>query len=519
MKADNLHEFILLAGESTADKPALIEAGDTAPRVLTYRDLRRRVEEYASVLDALGLDVGDRVILESTATGNAVAALLACCQLGLPFIPMSPDAPAKRLQTIIDIARPALFLQSAAGSRDGLPDGVGTGRLGEDGLTIERPPRPRARLRRTVVGTDPAYIAFTSGTTGVPKGVVMTHRANIAFYRGFQAEGVVRPDDRVAIASPFHFDFCIGGIALALSSGATAILVPRERLDWPRRFADFLAETEATQVQGVPSIWRALMRYEPGLLAGLDKLRRVAFSGEDFPLPELRGLQRLLPGRSIVNCYGATETMAASVTEVPSPLPETLERLSIGYAHPGTEMSIFDEEGKPVTTPGLGGEIYLRGPTLFSGYWGDPEATSKALVPDPLCPESGQRVFRTGDWALLGEEGELYFVERVDSQVQIRGNRVELGEVERRIVELSGVASAAVVVRPAAWGEGEGGGEGELSVFVVPKPGAATLDLVTVRAFCMETLPSYMAPSQLHIVAELPLTANGKVDRAALAVS
>jgi acyl-coenzyme A synthetase/AMP-(fatty) acid ligase len=243
------------------------------------------------------------------------------------------------------------------------------------------------------------------------------------------------------------------------------------------------------------------------------------FSGEDFPLPELRDLQRLLPGRSFLNCYGATETMAASVTEVPSPLPEALERLSIGYAHPGAEMSVIDLAGKPVTTPGLGGEIYLRGPTLFSGYWGAPEATSKALVPDPLCPESGQRLFRTGDWALLGEEGELYFYGRVDSQVQIRGNRVELGEVERRVMELPGVASAAAVVRPAAGRQSAGSGEGELSVFVVPKPGAATLNVVTVRAFCMETLPSYMAPAQLHIVDTLPLTANGKVDRAALTAS
>jgi acyl-coenzyme A synthetase/AMP-(fatty) acid ligase len=284
-------------------------------------------------------------------------------------------------------------------------------------------------------------------------------------------------------------------------------------LDWPRRFAAFLAETEATQVQGVPSIWRALMRHEPGLLADLDRLRLIVFSGEDFPLSELRELQRLLPGRRIVNCYGATETMAASITDVPDPIPPTLERLSIGYAHPGAEMSIFDKEGRPITTPGVGGEIYLRGPTLFTGYWGNPEATSMALVPDPLNPATGQRVFRTGDWAILGEKGELYFHDRVDSQVQIRGNRVELGEVERRMLELPGVASVAAVLRPTA------GGESELSVFVVPKPGAPNLDLVTVRAFCLETLPSYMAPVQLHTFAELPVTANGKVDRAALAAS
>lgn len=508
--AENLRDFFLAAGRSTPGKPAIVEPDPAGGlRAVTYRQLEERTDHYAATLAGLGLDVGDRVVIESNATADAVAALLACCTLGLPFIPMSPDIPDHRLATIIGIARPALFLQAAGGSREGIPAELGEGRFGPDGVTIERPPAPRARQRSGVLGTDPAYIVFTSGTTGLPKGVVMSHRANIAFYRGTQAERVVRATDRIAVAAPFHFDFCLAGLGLTLSTGGTVVPIPRDRLDWPRRFLDFLDEAEVTGVLGVPSIWRAPMQHEPEMLSGLARLRMVAFSGEEFPLPELRALQQLLPGRRIVNAYGATESMAASFTEVPDPIPAHLERLSIGYAHPGAEWSICDEAGQPISESGVAGEIYLRSPGLFTGYWGDPEATRATLVADPLNPDSGQLVLRTGDLAYRGALGELYFTGRVDSQVQIRGNRVELGEVERRILEYPGVGAAVCLISPGT------DGQDQLSAFVVLRPGA-DLDVVTLRAFCLQTLPEYMAPRDLRIVAGFPVTANGKVDRPAL---
>jgi amino acid adenylation domain-containing protein len=511
VQSDNLREFVLAAGASTPDKAAIIEpSADGSLRSVSYRQLGELVDRYAADLDALGLDIGTRVVIEAHATAESVAVLLACCSLGLPFIPMSPDTPAKRLRTIIDTAGPALFLQAADGSREGLPEGIGRAAFGPHGLAVDREPAPQRRHRRQVVGTDPAYLVFTSGTTGRPKGVLMSHRANIAFYRGIHSQGLIDPADTVAVASPFHFDFCLGGLVLALSAGATALPIPRAHLDWPRRFLSLLDQAGVTQVQGVPSVWRAPMSYEPELLAGLDALRVVVFSGEDFPLAELRELQRLLPGRRIVNLYGATESMACSITDVPDPLPEDLERLSIGYAHPGAEMSLFDEAGLPIEQPGAVGEIYLRSPALFSGYWGDPAATSAVLVPDPLAPLSGQRVLRTGDLATRGEQGELYFCGRIDSQVQIRGNRVELGEVERRLQEFPGVAGAVATLAPGR------SGEAELCAFVVMRPGAAATRLVDLRDFCAETLPDYMAPRDLRILAEFPVTANGKIDRAAL---
>jgi amino acid adenylation domain-containing protein len=510
--AQRIHEFMLAEARFAPDRPAILDdATDGAPVLLTYRRLEQRTQDYALALDKLGLDIGDRVVLETDNSASAVAMLLACSSLGLTFIPVGPEVPAPRLASIIEAAEPALHLQTHGGRRDGIPEQVGTARFGPDGVIVERPPLPRTRRRREAVGTDAAYIIFTSGTTGRPKGVVMSHRGVLSFYRGMLQHGIVGPEDRVATTSPLQFDFSLLDIGLALGSGATLLPVPRELLNWPRRLLRFLRETGATQVNGVPSIWRSALRHESeGIGALADQVRGVLFSGEAFPLPELRRLQSLLPRARVVNCFGPTETMAFSLTDVPNPLPPDQDRLSIGYAYPGAEMLLIDEDGSPVDAAGVTGEIHLRGPSLFTGYWDDPEATRRALVPDPLDPRSGQVVYRSRDLAQYGENGELYFVGRADLQVKIRGNRVELGEIERRLLEYPGVAAAAAVALPKE------GDSPELGAFVVPEPGADALDGKALGAFCKQTLPAYMVPRQVESIGALPVTANGKTDRRAL---
>ncbi|MFJ6131061.1 AMP-binding protein [Streptomyces griseoviridis] len=509
---DNLRGFLLRAVKTTPDKPAVVERAGTGQLIsVSYQELARRVDEYVAQLEPLGLDVGDRVVLESEVSSCAVAMLLACSTLGLPFIPVSPETPAKRLESIIATAEPALFVQAADGVREKIPEPVGTARFGPEGICVQRAPAPRTRHRREVVDTDTAYIIFTSGTTGRPKGVVMSHRAVIALFSALLGEALITAEDRVATTSPLQFDFALFDIGFALCSGATLVPVPRGELKWPRRFLAFLDEAEVTHVDGVPSIWRPVLRHEPERLAGMTRLRGVLFTGEDFPLPELRHLQLALPQVRITNGYGATESMACSFTEVPDPLPVDLERLSIGVPLPGFDVTLLNGDGNPVTGAGAEGEIYLRSPSLFTGYWDDPEATRSALVPDPLDPRSGRPVLRSGDLACRGEGGELYFLGRVDSQVQIRGSRVELREVERQLLEFPGIRAAVALLLPRPTQDPV------LTAFVVMEPDGAELDKMKVRAFCMDTLPGYMVPQDIVAVEDIPLTVNGKADRAALA--
>lgn len=498
---ERLDEFLLAATAALPDHPAVVEYVDGATRTTTYRELSETADRYAADLDRFGLDAGDRVVIVSDTSAQAVALVLACSSRGLPFVPISPETPAERRATIVRLAEPSLCLTADHDHETA----TGWGRFGPGGIDVPLPPTRRVRHRRAVTPTDTAYIIFTSGTTGLPKGVVMSHRAVVSFYRGMLAEGMVEAGDRVASTSPLQFDFSLLDIGMALGSGAAVVPVPRALLRWPTRFLKVLRVTRATHVNGVPSIWRQSLRHVPDRIAALPELRGVLFCGEDFPLQELRHLQRLRPRARLVNCYGATESMAASFAEVPNPLPEDVTRLSIGRGHSGTDILLLDAEGRPVTEAGVAGEMYLRSPALLSGYWGDDEATAAALVPDPLESRSGQRVLRTGDLAYRAEDGELRFCGRVDSQVQIRGNRVEPAEVQRRLLEHPGVAEAAAAVVEAR------DRDPELAAFVVLAEGAA-VEESALLAFCLRSMPAYMAPSLIRITEALPVNQHGKTD-------
>ncbi|GAB7046421.1 AMP-binding protein [Catenuloplanes indicus] len=507
---ETMPDFLLAAAGTTPARPAVIEfAGNGELRTTSYGELAARVRDTTAALADAGLGPGDRVLLETDTSAAAIGTFLACGRLGVAFVPVSPQTPDVRLATIAASTEPALYL-SAGEPRQFLAGAGGVGTLAPEGLRLRRRPARRVRHRREVVAADTAYMIFTSGTTGRPKGVVMSHRAVVAFYHGMLTQGLVGPADRVASTSPFQFDFSLLDIGLALGSGASVVPVPRDLLRWPSRFLTVLRETGTTQVNGVPSIWRQVLRHSWNGLAALHGLRGVLFCGERFPMPELRRLQAALPQARIVNCYGATESMACAFADVPRPLPDDLDQPPIGRAHPGAELLLIGPDGAPVTGPGANGEMYLRSPALFTGYWDDPEATRSALVPDPTDPRSNQVVLRTGDLGCLGPDGELYFSGRADGQVQIRGNRVELAEVERRLLDLPGVAAAAAVVIPQA------DGDVELAAMIVQAPDAGPFDPTEAAAFCRTALPAYMVPGRIWVVDGLPVTENGKLDRVAL---
>lgn len=532
--AETLDAFVLAPAAHVPDRPAVVEVGPGGGLVsLSYAELAGRTGEYAKQLAALGVRPGDRVMIESHTSAAAIALLLACSRLGAAFIPVDPGTPARRIAAIAHDTGPVLYLYPA-GDRTALrgPDGeravptVAAAAFGEEGIALDEdresaaaaarlPGRPAGR--RTVVGTDTAYLIFTSGSTGRPKGVVMSHRSALAFYRGTQRFGAVAPGDRVATTSPLAFDVALFDLAVTLGSGACLLVVPRAYLSFPRRLLGFLWDARADLVHGVPSLWRPLLRHERELLASLaGQLRGILVAGESFPLDELRRLRSLLPGLRVVNAFGATETVACSFADVPDPLPDDATGLPLGNGYPGAEIVLLDEEGVPVTGTESAGEMYIRCPSLFTGYWDDPAETARVLVPDPLDPRSGQLVYRSGDLARRGPDGQLYFCGRTDSMVKIRGNRIELGEIERRLTEHPAVTGAVALAVPQAGGElalvafAEAPGEGGAAA-----PGAVTAG--ALAALCRETMPPYMVPKRLHVVDELPVTVNGKADRALLA--
>ena len=338
---------------------------------------------------------------------------------------------------------------------------------------------------------------------------MMSHRAVLAFFRGLVDHCGLGPSARVGTFAPLQFDFSLLDMGLAFGSGATLVQVPRILFHNPKQLLGYLNETRVTQMNSVPALWRAILRHAGENLTQLRHLEAILFAGEPFPIADLIRLRASLPSLRVINCFGQSESIACSFTDVPIPLPPETENLSIGFAHPGAEMLLIDPQGQEIRDPGIVGEIYLRGATLFLGYWRDPNATAEALVLNPLRPLSGERVFRTGDMAYKGPIGDLYFCGRRDQQVKILGNRVELAEVESRLCAHSGVDQAVAVATRYQ-------DDTKLIAYVVRKKDGPAVTRDELHLFCKSNLNSYMIPTLIKFVDTLPINSNGKLDRASL---
>jgi amino acid adenylation domain-containing protein len=507
-----LHHFLLRHAADRPDHPAVVGERST----LTYAQLAALAHVYADQLLDWGVGNGDRIVLQLDPSPEALALLCACSLTGAVFVPLAPDCPPSRLTAITARTDAVLLIRAdepADTTTSSPADQVPHATLTPDGLRL--PAKLRAPdgsgVRFATIGRDLAYLIFTSGTTGEPKGIMMSHRAVLAFWRALVAHCALGPQARVGSISPLQFDFSLLDYGLALGSGTTVVLVPRYLYQQPRRMLDHMGRHGVTQMNGVPSIWSAVLRHTPGELSRATRLRTVLFAGEAFPVEQLRRLTEAVPGLRVINCFGHSESVACSFHDLPTPLPDDLASLPFSWGHPGAQLLLVDDSGRPVTRPGQVGELYLRADNLFSGYWRDPVATRAALVPNPLRPNDGELVFRSRDLAETGEDGLLRYRGRADLQVKIRGNRVELEEVEHRLAAHPGISEAALTVQGEA-------GLRELRAVVVPVPGTIGPDPAELRRWCADVLPSYMVPGEIRTTASLPVTANGKVDRKRLAL-
>ncbi|HEU5319767.1 MAG TPA: amino acid adenylation domain-containing protein, partial [Methylomirabilota bacterium] len=432
------------------------------------------------------------------------------------YVPLDPHAPARRVGAILEdcgvralvtTRARAAALPAAAGpaltvlageARTGA-DAAGT--VGWDalaGLPASAPPAEG-------VETDLAYILYTSGSTGRPKGVMLTHRNALTFVQWCAATFAVRPDDRLSNHAPLHFDLSVFDVYNALEAGASVTLVHEEAALFPATLAALLEEAGITVWYSVPSALVHLVLHGDLAARRLDGLRLVLFAGEVFPMKYLRELAALLPHAELYNLYGPTETNVCTYHRVDRARLPALDRLPIGRACANTEVFAVDEGGQPVA-PGHTGELYVRGPSVTPGYWGDPDKTARAVVVDPRAPARGERVYRTGDLVTPGDGGEYLFVGRRDCQVKSRGYRIELGDVEAALYSHPGVEEAAVVAVP----DEEIGAR--LRAFVVARAGQA-LTAAALQRHCADLLPRYMIPEAVELRPALPRTSTGKVDR------
>ncbi|MES2939410.1 MAG: amino acid adenylation domain-containing protein [Pseudomonadota bacterium] len=495
-----LHDYLLGAGRSFPDKAALV-CRDTE---WTYAELERRAAGYAVSLRSSGVRPEDRVALVLDPCPEAIALILACSMIGAVFVPLSPEMPQQRLDGVLHSVEPAAVVRHGDGEqlRVTLADGE---------RVLEPAAGASAQAAQKGIAHRPhrvAYIIFTSGTTGQPKGIMASHHAAVAFFRAFSRYGV-DAGDRIGTVAPLQFDFSLCDLGVALGSGATLVQVPRLLVHKPAAFIDYLARKRVTVMHAVPSVWTGLLSATPGGLAGLAQLRAIMYAGETFPPHQLRVLEEQLPQVAIVQGFGHSESIGCSFKRLPRPFLQLDGKVPVGRAIEGMEMFLVDERLREITRPHVLGELYVKGEALFCGYWKDPALTAAVLVEDPRPGATAGLAFKSGDRMFMDEAGDFYSCGRVDLMVKVNGYRVELEEIELRLASHPLVAEAAVVPHLED-------GRLQLLACVVPAPGSGAAFAGLLQDHCAQALPRYMRPSAYRFVAQLPKTVNGKLDRARL---
>jgi amino acid adenylation domain-containing protein len=378
-------------------------------------------------------------------------------------------------------------------------DGYSTIFSGADAAEFSSEPLPS---RRSIA--DVAHILFTSGSTGVPKGVPITHSNAIHFVEWAVGYFGITPSDKNSGHPPLHFDLSTFDIYGSFAAGAELHLVPGELNLHPRRLAGFMSDSELTQWFSVPSTLTLMAQFDVLAAQELPSRRRLLWCGEVLPTPTLIYWMRHLPEVAFTNLYGPTEaTIASSYYTVPGcPSSETAS-VPIGTACEGEELLVLDERQQPSES----GEIYIAGVGLSPGYWRDVERTRAVFLPNPHSSVPGARMYRTGDLGRVGDDGLVHFLGRTDSQIKSRGYRIELGEIEAALNGLGGLAECAVVGVPAEGFEGT-----TICCAYTSRPGTP-IDPPRLRRELASVLPGYMLPARWLGLDALPKNANGKIDR------
>jgi glyine---[glycyl-carrier protein] ligase len=482
---------------------------------LTYRELADRVDGLARALCGRGIGVESVVAVSLPRSAELVVALLAVLRAGGAYLPLDPGYPGQRLEFVLADAQPALLITDTA-TREQLPPTL------PPTLLMDEPIGEQGEITGRLSPANLAYVIYTSGSTGRPKGVALAHANAVAFVAQVSERMGVAPGVRMLASTSVSFDVSVLEIFGALCTGGTLEIV---------RDALVLAERgrwSGGVISTVPSVFAEILDSVEGSVTA----DTIVFIGEALPTSLVGRVQKALPGTTIVNGYGPTETAVASTEyALTAPLDSepwsgTDASMPIGTALGNERVHVLGPGLLPVPV-GVVGELYIAGDGVARGYRGRAGLTASRFVADPSDPAGG-RMYRTGDLVKWGDDGLLRYLGRVDHQVKVRGFRVEPGEIEAVLESHPAVAQAVVVARGGSGvgtgllvayvvaADGESIGEVAELRRVVAAEGESVHDVAELRSFVGARLPEYMVPAAVVVLERMPLTANGKLDRRAL---
>ena len=485
----------------------------TAPRVpekiaigspeysLTYGEIWQEAKAVGSFLHSNGL-YSQSVVVFMKKSPRTIAAFLGVIYAGCYYVALDEEMPAHRIGLIFDTLKPQAVIcdETTVNLLDGLSY-TGARYLYSEISAFPVEEAALAAIREKQIDTDPIYIVFTSGSTGIPKGVTGCHRGVIDYIENLCP--VLQPDEDSVFGNqtPLYFDAFFKEVFPAFRFGGTVWLIPRQLFMFPVKLVEFLNEYKINTVCWVVSALTMISSFGTFQKVKPKYLRTIAFASEVFPMKQFKLWREALPQARFINLYGPTECTGVCCYYVVDREFGPDETLPIGRPFRNTGILLLDENNREAA-PGEQGEICVRGTCLTLGYYRNPEKTAEAFVQNPLNTVYPETIYRTGDIGRYNERGELEFLSRKDYQIKHMGHRIELGEIETALCAVEGVERACCLYLHD---------KGKILCYTCgPAQKAQIVESLH------ETLPAYMIPNLFRTVEAMPLNKNGKIDRNAL---
>lgn len=491
-----LHTLFEQQRHQTPDAIALRSDTET----LTYQQLDQRANAMASDLLQRGVKPKDVVGIYLNKSPNLIVSLLGVLKTGACYLPLDPYYPHERLDYMVNHADARLVITDNAHALTLAPSHREIVDINQIDLSVQATP-----TLPSVSEEQLCYVMYTSGSTGTPKGVMVSHRTVVNYLAWMQSAFVLQHDDVVLNQSTFSFDVSVWEIFWPLIAGASCAVITEDAKYDPQLLAEFMHRHQVTVAQFVPTALRVIVDAE--VLSRCTSLCHIFSGGEALDQTLVNDLFLQYPGK-IHNLYGPTEATIFACHWLCQPGAE--EKIApIGKPIPHAAAYVLDEAQQPVDV-GESGELYLAGDILAKGYLHAEKLTQERFVDDPFSHQTGQKMYKTGDWVKQRVDGVLEFIGRIDSQVKLRGHRIELAEIETHIQALPQINHAAVILEKRSENAAP-----SLSAFYVLRH-QKHIDIQEIKAHLAKTLPFFMVPSHFVALEKMPTHPNGKIDKSKL---